>query len=210
MWIYLWTSYQCDSTHSYVFALRSFMRIEQRLSRAKVSPWEFILAVEMKWNRIAYLLQSSATGTATYRKIIQDLFAYHESNRDFLLAWFAESYDDFVENLLSKDNLTHYKAMERILNLPSNHHTRSRASPRSPGIITRLMPSFHQMERRKRRQRTGLPRLPIQVIRSVGGVISTYAALRPVIYGHSVMILKHGEIEIVPKWWLPSSKSLSL
>jgi hypothetical protein len=34
MWIYLRTSYRHDSTLSYVFGRRSFMRIEQRISPA--------------------------------------------------------------------------------------------------------------------------------------------------------------------------------
>jgi hypothetical protein len=55
MWIYLRTSYRPDSTLFYVFALRSFMRIEQRISPAKVSPSEFISAFETEWNRIAHL-----------------------------------------------------------------------------------------------------------------------------------------------------------
>jgi hypothetical protein len=46
IWIYLWTSYRRDLTVSYVFALRSFMCIEQLISLAKVSPSEFISAFE--------------------------------------------------------------------------------------------------------------------------------------------------------------------
>jgi hypothetical protein len=46
MWIYLRTSYRHDSTLSYVFALRSFLRIEQRISPAKVSRSECISAFE--------------------------------------------------------------------------------------------------------------------------------------------------------------------
>jgi hypothetical protein len=55
MWIYLRTSYQSDFTLSYVFVLRSFMRIEQPISLAKVSQSEFISAFETEWNRIAHL-----------------------------------------------------------------------------------------------------------------------------------------------------------
>jgi hypothetical protein len=59
---------------------------------------------------------------------MKDLFACQEANRDFLLAWFAESHDNVVEHLLSKDHLTYYEAKERILNLPSNHRAPSEAS----------------------------------------------------------------------------------
>jgi hypothetical protein len=75
IWIYLRTSYRRDSTLSYVFVLRSFMRIEQRISSAKVSPSEFISGFEPEWNRIAHLSQSSAAGSSTYCKIVKDLFA---------------------------------------------------------------------------------------------------------------------------------------
>jgi hypothetical protein len=131
MWIYLRTSYRRDSTHSYVFLLRSFIRIEQPISPAKVSRSEFISACETEWNRIAHLSQSSAPGSSTYHKIVKDLFACQEAKRVFLLTWFAESYDNVVENLSSKDHLTYHEAKERILNLPSNHHSPSGASSKN-------------------------------------------------------------------------------
>jgi hypothetical protein len=52
---------------------------------------------------------------------VKDLFACQEANRDFLLAWFAESHDNVVENLSSKVYLSYHEAKERILILPSNH-----------------------------------------------------------------------------------------
>jgi hypothetical protein len=121
MCVYLRTSYRRDSTLSYVFALRSFMRIKQRISRAKVSPSEFISPFETEWNRIAHLSQSSAAGSSRYRKIVTNLFTCQEAKRDFLLVWIAESYDNVVENLSSKDHLTYHQAHEHILNLPSNY-----------------------------------------------------------------------------------------
>jgi hypothetical protein len=107
------------------------MRMEQRISPAKVSPSEFISAFETEWNPIAHLSQSSAAGSSTYRKIVKDLFAYQEAKRDFLQAWFAESHDNIVENLSSKDHHTYYEAKERILNLPSNHRSPSGASSKN-------------------------------------------------------------------------------
>jgi hypothetical protein len=101
MLIYLRTSYRCDSMLAYVFGRRSFMRIEQRIGVAKVSPSEFLSAFETEWNLIAHLSQSSAAGSSTYRKIVKDFFACQEVKRDCLLAWFAESHDNVVENLLS-------------------------------------------------------------------------------------------------------------
>jgi hypothetical protein len=98
MWIYLRTSYRRYSTLSYIFALRSCMRIEQRISPAKVSPSDVISAFETEWNRIAHLSQSSAAGFSTGCKIVKDLLACQEVKRDFLLAWFAESHDNVVEN----------------------------------------------------------------------------------------------------------------
>jgi hypothetical protein len=50
-----------------------------------------------------------------------NLFACQETRRDFLFAWFAESYNNVVEKLLSKDHLTYHEAKEGILKLPSNH-----------------------------------------------------------------------------------------
>jgi hypothetical protein len=107
------------------------MRIEQRISPAKVSPSKFISAFETEWNRIAHLSQSSATSSSTYRKILKDLFVCHEANMDFLLAWFAKSHDNVVENLSSKDHLTYHEVKERILNLHSNHHSPSGASSKN-------------------------------------------------------------------------------
>jgi CRISPR/Cas system-associated protein Cas10 (large subunit of type III CRISPR-Cas system) len=62
---------------------------------------------------------------------MRDLFAYKEAKRDFLLAWFAESHDNVVENLASKPHLTYHKAKERILNLTSNHRSLSGASSKN-------------------------------------------------------------------------------
>jgi hypothetical protein len=125
MWINLRTSYRPDSTLSYVFALQSFMCIEQQISPAKVLPSEFISTFETEGNQIAHLSQSSATSYTTYRKIVKDLSSCQEAKRDFLLAWFAESHDNVVENLPSKDHLTYHEAKERILNLPSNYRSPS-------------------------------------------------------------------------------------
>jgi hypothetical protein len=62
---------------------------------------------------------------------VKDLFACHEAKRDFLQAWFAESYDNVVENLSSKDHHTYHQVKERILNLPSNHRSPSGASSKN-------------------------------------------------------------------------------
>jgi hypothetical protein len=142
MWIYLRTSYRCDSTLSYVFALRSFMLIAQRISWATVSPSAFISCFETEWNGIAHLSQSSAAGSSMYLKIVKDVFACQEAKRDCLLAWFAESHDNVVENLLSKDHLTYHEATERILNLPSNHRSPFGASSKTPCVNTRLTPAL--------------------------------------------------------------------
>jgi hypothetical protein len=88
------------------------MHIEHRISPAKDLPFEFISAFETEWNRIAHHSQSSAAGSSTYRKIVKDLFACQDAKSDFLLAWFAESHDNVVENLLSKDLLTYDDAKE--------------------------------------------------------------------------------------------------
>jgi hypothetical protein len=128
MWIYFWTSYRGDLPLSYVFALRSFLRIEQPISPAKVSPSDFISALETEWNQIAHLSQSSTVSSSTYQKIVNDLFACQEAKKDFLLVLFAKSHDNVVENLSSKDHLTYHEAKERILNLTSNHRSTSRAS----------------------------------------------------------------------------------
>jgi hypothetical protein len=107
------------------------MRIEQQISPAKVSPSEFISAFETDWNRIAHLSQSSAAASSTYHKIVKDLFTCQETKWDFLLAWFAESYDNIVENLSSNDHLTYHEAKKRILDLPSNHRSPSAASSKN-------------------------------------------------------------------------------
>jgi hypothetical protein len=104
------------------------MRLKRQISMAKVSLLEFISAFEIEWNRIAQLSQSSTAGLSTYRKILKDLFTCQEVKRDFLLAWFAESHDNVVENLSSKVYPTYYEAKDHSLNLPSNHHSPSRSS----------------------------------------------------------------------------------
>jgi hypothetical protein len=131
IWIYIRTSYRRESTLFYIFVLRSFMPIEQRISLAKVSPSEFISAFETEWNRIAHLSQSSAAGSSPYRKIVEDLLACHEAKRDFCLPWFAESHDNVMENLSSDEHLSYHKAKEHILNLASNDHSPSDASSKN-------------------------------------------------------------------------------
>jgi hypothetical protein len=42
---------------------------------------------------------------------------------DVLLSWFAESYDNIVENQSSNDHLTYHEAKMGILNLPYNHRS---------------------------------------------------------------------------------------
>jgi hypothetical protein len=74
---------------------------------------------------------------------VKDLFACQEAKRDFLLAWFAESHDNVVENISSKDHLTYHEAKEHILNLPSNHWFSLRSFRRTPSLNTRLTPSLH-------------------------------------------------------------------
>jgi hypothetical protein len=59
---------------------------------------------------------------------VNDLFAYQEAKTDYLLVWFAESYDNVVEYLSSEDHLTCYEAKQGILNLPSNYRSPSGAS----------------------------------------------------------------------------------
>jgi hypothetical protein len=101
------------------------MHIEQRISLAKVSPSEFISALENEWNRIAYLLQPSDAGSYIYQKIVKDVFACQEVKRDYLLVWFAESHVNVMANLSSKDHLTYHEAKVHFLNLPSNHRSPS-------------------------------------------------------------------------------------
>jgi hypothetical protein len=52
--------------------------------------------------------------------------------RDFLLAWFADSRDNVVENSSSQETLTYDEAKEHILNLPSNHQCLPVASSKNP------------------------------------------------------------------------------
>jgi hypothetical protein len=59
---------------------------------------------------------------------MKDLFTCQEAKRHFLLAWFAESYDNVVEPLSSKDHLTYHEAKEGILKLPSNYRSPSGSS----------------------------------------------------------------------------------
>jgi hypothetical protein len=58
---------------------------------------------------------------------VKDIFASQEAKRDFRLAWFSESDDNVVDYLLSKDHLTYDEVQKRILNLPSYHHSPSKA-----------------------------------------------------------------------------------
>jgi hypothetical protein len=62
---------------------------------------------------------------------LKDVFACKEVKKHFLLAWFAESHDNVVEIISSKDHLTYYEAKERILNLASNHHSPCGASSKT-------------------------------------------------------------------------------
>jgi hypothetical protein len=107
------------------------MCIEQRISPAKVSSSEFISAFETEYNRIIHLLQSSATCSSTYLKIVKDCCACEEVKRDFLQAWFAESHNNVVEPLLSNDHLTYHEAQKWILNHPSNHRSACGASSKN-------------------------------------------------------------------------------
>jgi hypothetical protein len=47
------------------------------------------------------------------------------------MALFAESHDNVVEYISSKDHLTYDEAKERILNLPSNHRSPSGPSSKN-------------------------------------------------------------------------------
>jgi hypothetical protein len=62
---------------------------------------------------------------------VKDLFTCQQAKRYFQLAWFAESHDNIVGNLSSKDHLTYRDAKEHILNLPSNHRSPSETSSKN-------------------------------------------------------------------------------
>jgi hypothetical protein len=62
---------------------------------------------------------------------VPSLFACQDVNRDFLLAWLAESDDNVVKTILSKDHLTYHEAKENIQNLPSNYRSPSGASSKN-------------------------------------------------------------------------------
>jgi hypothetical protein len=169
-------------TVSYGFALRTFMRIEQGISRAKGSTSEFISFCEIEWNRIAHLSQSSATGSSTYWTIVKDLFACQEANRNFLLAWFVESPDNVVQNISSKDHLTCHEAKAPIRNLISNHRSPSRPSSKNCEPQNEATLLLLPVERRIRRRRMGFPPLPTWAVRSATGIVRTYQTLRPYRY----------------------------
>jgi hypothetical protein len=124
MWTLLWTFYRCDSTLYYVFALQSFMRIEQGIILSKVSLSEFISEL----NRIVHDSQPSVAGASTHRIIVKDLFACEEVKQNFLLAWVTEFQDNVCGNLSSKDHPTYHEAKAQLLNLCTNHHSLSGAS----------------------------------------------------------------------------------
>jgi hypothetical protein len=132
MWIYLRTSYR-RVIQPFPMSLRfdHLCASNNESVRQRYRCRNLYSAFETEWNRIAHLSQSSAAGSSTYRKIVKDLFTCQEVKRDFLLAWFAESHDNVVENLSSKDHLTYHEAKERILNLPSNHRSPSGASSKN-------------------------------------------------------------------------------
>jgi hypothetical protein len=72
----------------------------------------------------------------------------------FLLAWFAESHDRVIENLLSTDTFTYYEAKAYILNLPSNHRSPSRAlsknsKPQNKANAISLLDSKKDMKKKK-------------------------------------------------------------
>jgi hypothetical protein len=109
-----------------------------------------------------------------------------------------------------KTILTYYEAKERILNLPSNHCSPSRALSKNSKPQHEANAVSVSNGKKDKKKKKGLPPLPIRAVRSATGGISTHQALCPVIFRHSVKSSKHGEIEIVPKWRLPSRKSLIL
>jgi hypothetical protein len=129
--IYLQTASRCNSTYSDVFVLRSFIGIEQRINLAKVSQLKFIFVFRPKWNQITYLSQSSTARSSTDCKIVKDLFACQEAKSHFLQAYLAESHDNIVENLWSKDNLTYHDAKEHVLNHCHNHHSSTGATSKN-------------------------------------------------------------------------------
>jgi hypothetical protein len=175
------------------------VRIEQRISPAKVSLLEFIATFETEWNWIPHFSQSSTTSSFTYRKIVKDLFPCQELKTNILLAWFAESHNNVVEMLMSKDHVTYYMAKKRILNLPSNYHLPLDLHPRTPSLNTRLTLFLNRIARRTRRRRESRPPLLMRATRSLISVECTHQALGLVISGHSIKSSKNGEIKMVLK-----------
>jgi hypothetical protein len=107
--IYLQISYRPNSGLLYICVLLAFICIKYRICSAKVSRSEYISTFEMDWNYIAHLLQSLAASSSMYRKTPKDLFSCQAVQRDFLLARFAKSHFNIVENLLSTDRITYYQ-----------------------------------------------------------------------------------------------------
>jgi hypothetical protein len=130
------------------------MRIEKRISQAKVSVMEFILAFETNWNRFVYMWYCSAVGSAIYHIVMNILFTCQEMKWNCLLVWFAISKDIVVENLLFNDPLTYNKVKEHILKLPSDHCSLSGASsknykPQHEANAISLSNSKHDKVRKK-------------------------------------------------------------
>jgi hypothetical protein len=82
--------------------------------------------------------------------MFQDFFAYQEAKSDVLLAWFPKSHDNVVENLLNRDPLSYHEAKEHILNLFSNHHSRSGALSKHSKVQCKADPISLGIGRRTR------------------------------------------------------------
>jgi hypothetical protein len=140
----------------------------------------------------------------------EGFLASQEMKTNFLLAWFAKSYDNGVENLSSKDYLTYHKAKVGILNLPSNYRSPFGASSKNSKPQHEANAVSSSNEQNDQKKKKGSSSCLIQAIRSVTGIVSTHQALHRVVYGYSVKSLKVREIAMVPKWRLPSSKLFTL
>jgi hypothetical protein len=114
------------------FALQSFMKIEPRLNLAQISWSQFILIFELEQNWIIHYLQSTTPSSSTFLKISKAKFAYQEKTRGYHLGCFAESHDNIVETLSSKDTLTYNETKNHILNLSPTYHSFSEVLSKNP------------------------------------------------------------------------------
>jgi hypothetical protein len=136
IWVKLEHAFFWNTAFSFVSQMAQLHTLSTRFSPKGTNLPDFINKFEDEWNKLYHLASSANSNKSSYRKDFLCFLSHDDAKRDFLLAALSSSFENFVDNLMTKPDLTFDDAKLRLLNTasasaPSTHHKDATAFPAS-------------------------------------------------------------------------------